>query len=144
LTSEQVEAWNGIRRLAAPFLAADKLLLAIPLWNFGIPYRLKQLIDLISQKDILFAFDGHGFQGLLKARKALVVYARCLDYLSITSSTPGAVYDFQKPYMEMWLRFVGVTEISGIVVEKTLFGAGIDSESRTQAKQQAVALATEF
>ena len=144
LTPEQAKTWNSIRRLAAPFLAADKLLFAIPLWNFGIPYRLKQLIDLISQKDILFSFDSSGFQGLLKARKALVVYARGLDYLSKTTSTPAAAYDFQKPYMEMWLRFVGVTEISSIVVEKTLFGAAVDGESRTQAKREAVALAAEF
>jgi FMN-dependent NADH-azoreductase len=144
LTPEQEETWNGIRRLAAPFLAVDKLLFAIPLWNFGIPYRLKQLIDLISQKDILFSFDASGFQGLLKARKALVVYARGLDYLSKTSSTPAAAYDFQKPYMEMWLRFVGVTEISSIVVEKTLFGAALDGESRSRAKQAAVTLAAEF
>jgi FMN-dependent NADH-azoreductase len=144
LSSEQEKIWNDIRRLAAPFLAADKLLLAIPLWNFGIPYRLKQLIDLISQKDILFSFDGSGFQGLLKARKALVVYARGLDYTSKTTSTPVTEYDFQKPYMEIWLRFVGVTEISSIVVEKTLFGAAVDRESRSCAKQAAVTLAAEF
>jgi FMN-dependent NADH-azoreductase len=144
LTQEQTAVWNEIRRLAAPFLVADKLLLAVPLWNFGIPYRLKQLIDLISQKDILFSFDGYGLQGLLKARKALVVYARGLDYLSKTSSTPAATYDFQKPYMETWLRFVGVTEISSIVVEKTLFGPESDVESRTKAKQQAATLAAEF
>jgi FMN-dependent NADH-azoreductase len=144
LTQEQTAVWNEIRRLAAPFLVADKLLLAVPLWNFGIPYRLKQLIDLISQKDILFSFDGYGLQGLLKARKALVVYARGLDYLSKTSSTPAATYDFQKPYMETWLRFVGVTEISSIVVEKTLFGPESDIESRTKAKQQAATLAAEF
>jgi len=144
LTQEQTAVWNEIRRLAAPFLVADKLLLAVPLWNFGIPYRLKQLIDLISQKDILFSFDGYGLQGLLKARKALVVYARGLDYLSKTSSTPAAAYDFQKPYMETWLRFVGVTEISSIVVEKTLFGPESDVESRTKAKQQAATLAADF
>jgi FMN-dependent NADH-azoreductase len=144
LTQEQTAVWNEIRRLAAPFLVADKLLLAVPLWNFGIPYRLKQLIDLISQKDILFSFDGYGLQGLLKARKALVVYARGLDYLSKTSSTPAATYDFQKPYMETWLRFVGVIEISSIVVEKTLFGPESDIESRTKAKQQAATLAAEF
>ena len=73
LTAEQEAVWNRIRSLAAPFLAANKLLLAVPLWNFGIPYRLKHLIDLISQKDILFSFDGNGFRGLLKARKAVVV-----------------------------------------------------------------------
>jgi len=144
LTIEQTAVWDGIRRLAAPFLTADKLLLAVPLWNFGIPYRLKQLIDLISQKDILFSFDGTGFRGLLKARKAAVVYARGLDYLSAASSTPATTYDFQRPYMEMWLRFIGITTISEIIVEKTLFGAEIDVESRAKAKQRAVALAGQF
>lgn len=144
LTTEQQAVWNGIRILAAPFLAADKLLLAVPLWNFGIPYRLKQLIDLISQKDILFSVDGSGYRGLLKARKAAVVYARGLDYLSAGSSTPEATYDFQRPYMEVWLRFIGITDINAIIVEKTLFGPEVDVEARTKAKQRAAAMAARF
>jgi FMN-dependent NADH-azoreductase len=144
LTAQQQTVWNEIRRLAAPFLAADKLLLAVPLWNFGIPYRLKQLIDLISQKDVLFSFDGARFGGLLKARKAVVVYARGLDYLSAASSTPAANYDFQKPYLELWLRFIGISEIDAIIVEKTLFGPKIDVDSRNLAKQQARDLAAQF
>ena len=144
LTTKQKTVWDEIRRLAAPFLTADKLLLAVPLWNFGIPYRLKQQIDLISQKDILFSFDGTGFRGLLKARKAAVDYARGLDYLSNASSTPAKTHDFQRPYMEMWLRFIGITTISEIIVEKTLFGAEVDLESRAKAKQMAVALAGRF
>jgi FMN-dependent NADH-azoreductase len=114
------------------------------LWNFGIPYRLKQLIDLISQKDILFSVDGSGYRGLLKARKAAVVYARGLDYLSAGSSTPEATYDLQRPYMETWLRFVGITDISDVIVEKTLFGPEIDVEARTKANQRAAAMAARF
>jgi FMN-dependent NADH-azoreductase len=144
LTAEQEAVWNRIRNLAAPFLAANKLLFAVPLWNFGIPYRLKHLIDLISQKDILFSFDGNGFRGLLRARKAAVVYARGLDYLSAASSTPAMSYDFQKPYMETWLRLIGITDISDIIVEKTLFGAEMDMEGRMKAKQTAKALASRF
>jgi FMN-dependent NADH-azoreductase len=144
LTTEQQAVWDDIRSLAAPFLAADKLLLAVPLWNFGIPYRLKQLIDLISQKDILFSVNGSGYRGLLKARKAAVVYARGLDYLSAGSSTPEATYDFQRPYMETWLRFIGITDIRGIIVEKTLFGPEVDVEARTKAKQRAAAMAARF
>ena len=144
LTAEQKAAWADIRRLAHSFLAADKLLFAVPLWNFGIPYRLKQLIDLISHKDILFAFDGTGFRGLLKARKAAVVYARGLDYRSVDSPTPASTYDFQKPYMEVWLRMIGITEIVDVVVEKTLFGQKVDIDGRTKAKQTARALASRF
>lgn len=144
LTDAQQAAWDRIRRLAAPFLAADKLLFGVPLWNFGIPYRLKHLIDLISQKDVLFSFDANGFGGLLKARKAAIVYARGLDYFSTDSITPAAEFDLQRPYMEMWLRFVGVTEVNGVVVEKTLFGPEVDAAARAGASRQAEALARNF
>jgi len=106
--------------------------------------NLKQLIDLISHKDILFSFDGSGFRGLLKARKAAVVYARGLDYLSAGSSTSEATHDFQRPYMEMWLRFIGIADIIDIIVQKTLFGPEVDVEARTKAKQLAAAMAARF
>lgn len=143
-TPEQNAAWAQLEALAAPFLAADKLLFAVPLWNFSIPYRLKQLIDLISQKDILFAFDQNGFTGLMKAKSAAVVYARGLDYSPTSTWTPGESYDFQKPYMEAWLRFIGVTEISAIFVERTLFGPESDEAARAAAKAEATNLARQF
>ncbi|HWU00566.1 MAG TPA: NAD(P)H-dependent oxidoreductase [Terriglobales bacterium] len=143
LTPDKQAAWEGIRRLAAPFHAADKLLFAVPLWNFGIPYKLKHLIDLISQKDVLFTFDERGLTGMLGGKKAAVIYARGLDY-NAGGSTPAADYDFQKPYMEMWLRFIGITDIHGIIVEKTLFGPEVDTEARTAAKAAAEKLALNF
>lgn len=143
LTAEQSATWDRIRQLAAPFLAADKLLLAVPLWNFGIPYRLKHLIDLITHKDILFGFDGTTFQGLLKADKAVVVYARGLDY-GAAGATPAARFDFQKPYIEAWLRLIGVGEIQSVVVEKTLFGPTLSHESRAAAIKEAMALVASF
>ena len=113
LTPAQKSAWRRIEELAAPFHAADKLLFGIPLWNFGIPYKLKHLIDVISQKDVLFTFDGTGFAGKLTGKKAAVVYARGLDYASPGSFTPAREYDLQRPYVEMWLKFVGVTDVHG-------------------------------
>lgn len=144
LTRAQEAAWGTIRQLAAPFHLADKLLFAVPLWNFGIPYKLKHLIDLISQKDVLFTFDEMGLNGKLRGKRAAVIYARGLDYQSASSTTPAASYDFQKPYLEMWLRFIGVSDIQDIIVEKTLFGAEIDVESRTAARRQAEAMAQRF
>ncbi len=86
-TPAQETAWRRIEELARPFHEADKLLFGVPLWNFGIPYKLKHLIDVISQKDVLFTFDGTGFAGKLTGKKAAVVYARGLDYAS-----PGVVH----------------------------------------------------
>jgi FMN-dependent NADH-azoreductase len=60
LTPAHESAWRRIEELAAPFHAADKLLFGVPQWNFGIPYKLKHRIDVISQKDVLCTFDGTG------------------------------------------------------------------------------------
>jgi FMN-dependent NADH-azoreductase len=143
LTPAQESAWRCIEELAAPFHAADKLLFGVPLWNFGIPYKLKHLIDVISQKDVLFTFDGTGFAGKLTGKKAAVVYARGLDYTSPGSFTPAREYDLQRPYVEMWLKFVGVTDVHGILVEKTLFGPDGQSD-RIEAVEAARALARVF
>jgi multimeric flavodoxin WrbA len=40
--------WKSIQSLAARFQAADLIVLGVPMWNFAYPYKLKQLIDLVS------------------------------------------------------------------------------------------------
>lgn len=141
LTAAQEHAWNELRSRAAPLHEADILVFSIPLWNFSIPYKLKHFIDLVSQKDILFSFDPEkGFGGLLENKKAVVVYARGLNYMK-GSFTPAQEFDFQKPYVEAWLKFIGITDVSSLIVEKTLFGHDVDTESRALANRQAQQLA---
>ena len=139
LSEAQQQAWAGIRHLAQRLHDADTLLFSVPLWNFSIPYKLKHFIDVVSQRNILFSFDERGLQGLLKDKKAVVIYARGLDY-SIDSSTPAHSFDFQRPFMEVWLRSVGVTDVESVVVEKTLFGPEVDHAARQAARERAVAL----
>ena len=139
LNEAQRKAWGSIRQLAQRLHDADTLVFSVPLWNFSIPYKLKHFIDVVSQGGILFAVNEHGISGLLKNKKAVVVYARGLDF-SMGSSTPAHSFDFQRPYMEAWLRFVGVTDVESVVVEKTLFGPEVDHAVRQAARDQAVAL----
>ncbi|HEX7912939.1 MAG TPA: NAD(P)H-dependent oxidoreductase [Paraburkholderia sp.] len=140
LSEAQHHAWTSIRELAQRLHDADTLLFSVPLWNFSIPYKLKHFIDVVSQRNILFSFDERGLVGLLKDKKAVVIYARGLDY-SIDSSTPAHSFDFQRPYMEAWLRSVGVTDVESVLVEKTLLGPEVDEVARQAAREQAVALA---
>lgn len=125
-TPEQMVAWNKLRLLADRFLAADKILIGVPMWNFAIPYRLKQLIDLVSHKDLLFTFDERGLNGLLTRQKAFVIYARGIGYDG-DSGMPSTVWDHQKPFTELWLKFVGVQDVQSMIVEKTLFGEDPDA-----------------
>ncbi|MFM0550955.1 NAD(P)H-dependent oxidoreductase [Paraburkholderia sediminicola] len=140
LSEDQQQAWTSIRELAQRLHDADTLLFSVPLWNFSIPYKLKHFIDVVSQRGILFSFDERGLQGLLKDKTAVVIYARGLDY-SVGSSTPAHSFDFQRPFMEAWLRSVGVTHVRSIVVEKTLLGPEVDYAAREAAREQAMALA---
>jgi FMN-dependent NADH-azoreductase len=139
LNEAQQRAWTSIRQLAQRLHDADTLLFSVPLWNFSIPYKLKHFIDVVSQGGILFSVDERGLNGLLKNKKAVVMYARGLDF-SMESSTPAHTFDFQRPYMEAWLRFIGVTEVESVIVEKTLFGPEVDHAARQAARDRAVAL----
>lgn len=110
------------------------------MWNFGIPYKLKHLIDVVSQKDVLFTFDERGMLGMMNDTRAVCIYGRGMDF-SAEGATPAAVWDFQKAYLEIWLRSVGVTKVDSIVMEKTLFGTETDRLVRAGAAQEAKLLA---
>jgi FMN-dependent NADH-azoreductase len=134
----QVKVWADIEALGQRFHRADLIVLSVPMWNFGIPYRLKHLIDAVSQKDVLFTFDERGLLGLLGGRKAVVVAARGV---ALGENFPAAEFDHQTSYLTMWARMVGITEVHTVSVEKTLFGPEADSASRAQARAEAAALA---
>jgi FMN-dependent NADH-azoreductase len=65
-----------IQSLIQRFQNADRIVLGTPMWNFGLPYKLKQLIDLVAQRNYLFAYDGKQYGHLLNVEKAIVVYTR--------------------------------------------------------------------
>lgn len=130
--------WEEIKALAARFHAADLILFSVPMWNLGIPYRLKHLIDVVSQKDVLFTFDERGLLGMLGGRKVVVIGAR-----GVAMAAPDAppATDFQTDYMAAWGRMVGINDFHAIQVEKTLYGPEQDHASRASACEQARTLA---
>lgn len=125
LTPEQESAWDQIRALAERFHRADTLVFGVPLWNFGIPYKLKHLIDAISHKNILFTFDERGLGGMLGGRRAVAIYSRGLGYAP-DSQTPDDAFGLEKPYLDAWFRFVGVNEVHSLVAEQTLGPSGAE------------------
>ncbi|MGB3124063.1 MAG: NAD(P)H-dependent oxidoreductase [Pseudomonas sp.] len=138
LTEEQAVAWGALKALAAHLHRADVLVFSVPLWNFAVPYKLKHFIDVVSQKDVLFEFSPeHGLRGLLHNKRAVNVYARGMDF----SAPDAQAMDFQKPYMEAWLGFIGVTDVHSLYVEKTILGPEVDQASRLHSTEQARALA---
>lgn len=131
-TPEQKEAWAQIVELAGRFIKADIIVFGVPMWNFGIPYKLKHLIDVVSQKDLLFTFDERGLNGLLDGRKVVVIAAR---------GAPLDRAEHQISYMTTWSEMVGINDQYNIVIEKTLLGPDVDAESRKASTAAANELA---
>ena len=69
MTETEFDVWERIQSLIQRFQSADRIVLGAPMWNFGLPYKLKQLIDLVAQRNYLFAYDGRQYGPLLKRRK---------------------------------------------------------------------------
>jgi FMN-dependent NADH-azoreductase len=91
------------------------------MWNFAYPYKLKQLIDLVAQRNMLFTFDGREYGPLLETPRALVIFTRGGAYAD-NLPTPPSRFDHQKRYFEFWLPFIGVREVKTLVVESTSWG----------------------
>jgi FMN-dependent NADH-azoreductase len=130
--------WRSIQSLAARFQAADLIVLGVPMWNFAYPYKLKQLIDLVCQRNFLFTFSEGKFGPLLKTRNAVVIYCRGQAYAE-HSPTPASFFDHQKSYIDFWLHFVGVEKTHSIVIENTW--SGREAETLAEGKSEAIRLA---
>ncbi len=112
LDERQSEAWDPIEALVQRFLTADKYVITCPMWNFGAPYALKHLIDVIVQPGHLFAFNEQGIPvGLVKGRQMVIVTSRGGDYSEASLLHP---LDHQVPYLRAIFGFVGITDIGVI------------------------------
>jgi len=105
---EELKAyWDEIIEYIRRFLSADAYLVSSPMWNFGIPYRLKHYIDIIVQPKYLFRYTEKGAEGLIKNKKMVIITSRGGDY----SNPEAKGYDLQEPYLRTVFGFVGISDI---------------------------------
>jgi len=117
MTEAESNVWERIQSLIRRFRNADRIVLGTPMWNFGLPYKLKQLIDLVAQRNYLFSYDGKHYGPLLNVEKAVAVYTCGSRYLEGTPIPPS--FDHQAPYLDFWLRLIGVRELRRVIVDNT-------------------------
>jgi FMN-dependent NADH-azoreductase len=141
MDSSELAIWIRIQSLVKRFQEADRIVLGVPMWNFGYPYKLKQLIDLVSQRNMLFSFDGNAYGPMLKVPRALVIYVRGQSHHQ-GSGIRGTGFEHQAGYIDFWLKFIGVDEVRTIMVEHTWDAKA--PETIEQGKAQAAAMALDF
>ncbi|MHC4498889.1 MAG: FMN-dependent NADH-azoreductase [Planctomycetota bacterium] len=135
--------WAEVVLVIEEFKSADKYVMAVPMWNFSIPYRLKQYIDIIVQPGATFSVAQDGsYQGLVTGRPIFIAYARGGEY---PAGTAAGAFDLQKRYLELILNYIGLTDIRSVVVGPTLAaGPDVAREKRDQAADQARQMAADF
>lgn len=140
LSGELNEAWQEIIAQIERFLKADLYLISVPMWNFSIPYALKQYIDIIVQPKYLFRYTQTGVEGLAKGKKMAVIASRGGDY-----SSPGMnKMDFQEPYLRSVFGFIGITDITFIKAQPMDMGPDIQAKKILEAQGMAKELAAQF
>ena len=120
-SADEVSAWTDVKNIFDEFNNADHYLFSVPMWNFNIPYKLKHYIDIITQPGMSWSYSPEdGYKGLMTDKTATVIYATGDGY---GEGTGFESFDMQKPYVNLWLTFLGFKKIERVVVDRTLFDA---------------------
>jgi len=109
--------------LVDELFAADAIVIAAPMHNFGVSSSLKSWVDHVARVGRTFVPTGQGPKGLVTDRPVYVVTTRGGAY------GPGTDFnhmDHLEPYLRRVLNFIGLQDISIVYAEGTATGdAGI-------------------
>ncbi len=94
--------------------AADTIVLAVPMFNFGVPGVFKLWIDQICRIGRTFTAS---YEGLAKNKKVYVVSARGGAGYGPGQAMESA--DFVIPYLRAVLGFIGMTDVTFYDIENT-------------------------
>ena len=129
-SKKEEQVWKSVEEVIEQFTSADKYVLAVPMWNFSVPYRLKQYIDLLVQPGYTFGYsEDTGYQGLVVGKPMLAVYARGGEY---PAGSGTEAFDLQTKYIELIFGFIGFENIRSVITEPTLQGGPDVAEAKRQ------------
>ena len=141
-SEQERDAWAVIERMVLRLSLAERVLVSTPMWNFGVPYKLKHWIDLISQPGLTFRFEpSRGYIPLLQNRPTLVIVASGSDFA--TGMNRGRI-DMATPYIREALRFIGLADSRFVLIGPTTGPAGPIAAAREDARRRLVEMAASF
>ncbi len=121
----------------AEFLAADIVVLGVPMYNFTIPSQFKSWIDRVLVAGKTFRYTDHGPEGLAGGKRVILALSRGGFY---GPGAPAAPYEHQESYLRAALGFIGLPDLEVIRAEGVATGAEQRQKALDAALQQAGAL----
>jgi FMN-dependent NADH-azoreductase len=123
------------KKALAELLAADTLVLAVPMYNFSVPSTLKAWFDHVLHPGQTFEYTSAGPRGLLKGKRAVILISSAGDY----SVAPAIGMDFVEPYVRTIMGFMGITDITVIKADGSAMGeVGVEKKSAAFAAIEAL------
>ncbi len=145
LSDTEQESWAQVRGLAQSFADADKYLFSLPMWNFGIPYKLKHFIDVVTLKGVTFDYSVEGgVKGRMTGKPVILICSSGMTYASANAEPYTEQWDFQVPYLRAWLTFLGFSSIEVVLMRPTASEPAVVSAAEQRALLQAETLALSF
>ena len=152
LTAETVAAIKSEPRTVAELAArklsdaligelkqADLVVVASPMYNFGMSSTLKAWFDHVLRAGVTFRYTENGPEGLLKDKKTVVIESRAGFY----SEGAAAAMDGQEPHIRILLGFMGLDDVTYVRAEKLAFGPEAAQAAIEEAAAQLGSLARE-
>ena len=103
---EMAQAIRLSDELVAELLAADRILIATPVYNYNVPAALKAWIDHIVRKGLTLGFDG---AGLVTGKVATVLIASGGVY---GEGSPIRDGDIATQYLRLILGVIGISDVT--------------------------------
>ena len=119
--------------LVAEFLAAERCIFSVPMYNFSIPSAFKAYIDYIVRVGRTFSVIDGEFKGLVKGKKILFITARGGKY---GAGSPYEGWDAQEPALRFAFQFIGVTDIQFIHASELDLGDEARQRGLNEARMQ--------
>jgi FMN-dependent NADH-azoreductase len=131
-TTAQKKLLAASNKYVDEVLAADIIVIGVPIYNFSVPASLKAWIDQIIRAKRTFAYKvGGGYDALVpKGKKVILVVT--------SGGVPvGSPYDLATPYLKHVLGFIGLTDVEVIAADQqnTLGAAQVDKAKAEIAKK---------
>ena len=135
LTPRQQDALALSDELITELKAHDVIVITAPMYNFNIPTQLKNYFDLIARARVTFRYTENGSEGLITGKRAVVLTSRG----GIHKDTPS---DLLVPYLNLFLGFIGITDVSYVFAEGIGYGPEVAAKAQNDAKTAIDSLVT--
>ena len=115
-SSDQQDTLALSDELIGEVKAADTILIATPIYNFGVPASFKSWFDQVARVGITFKYTDTGPVGLLQGKRAILA-------LASGGTEVDSAIDFATPWLRHVMGFIGISDVQVVRSDRLMADA---------------------